>query len=247
MKDIFDFNRFGKLFVYECVNYLPRYIKGIVVAASVLVALWLLSLDGESFLDDGRGGMVCMLFLFAISFSPFFVYKDINDRKKGVLYAMIPASTLEKLLSMIIITLLVVPVIVYVALTATDFVLFALSSMGIGDFTNFDFGNPFTFITSRNDSVYSVLTGVVGILASIMFNTVFRKNKIIKTILFHIAVTFLISFFTIMFVDVFRLDNFVNLMSWVDDNFNVVFYITQLLSTTAIVVITYYRLKRVNY
>ena len=116
MNDIFDFGRFGKLFVYECRNYLPRYIKGMVVFASFLVAAWLFTIASEYPLDS-RTYFISALFFFAIFLSPYFVYKEMNNRKKGYFYAMLPASTFEKLLSMTLVSVVVVPAVVYLSLS----------------------------------------------------------------------------------------------------------------------------------
>lgn len=95
MNDIFDFGRFGKLFVYECRNYLPRYMKGLVVFSSVLFAAWMLTIAMDFPLRDGTN-VISVLYTLAIFLSPYFIYKDMNNRKRGYSYAMIPASTLEK-------------------------------------------------------------------------------------------------------------------------------------------------------
>ena len=39
MNDTFDFGRFGKLFFYECKNYLPLYIKGLIVFSAFIAAI----------------------------------------------------------------------------------------------------------------------------------------------------------------------------------------------------------------
>ena len=122
-----------------------------------------------------------------------------NNRKKGYIYAMIPASTLEKLLSMIVLCIVIVPLLTYAVLTGTDLLLWLLSKIGIGSFLQIDFFNPFIDTVKVDDEylvphIYPVLDSIiyfVNIVSyAIMFNAIFRKNKVLKTILFNMASTF---------------------------------------------------------
>ena len=100
MNEIFDIKRLWKLLQYEVVNYIPNFFKSLLIFASVIAAVWIFSLTVDfDILPYSRVALVTVLFTLAIILSPFIVYKDINNRKKGYIYAMIPASTLEKLLS----------------------------------------------------------------------------------------------------------------------------------------------------
>ena len=264
MNDIFDFGRFGKLFVYECRNYLPRYIKGLVVFAGFLVAAWMLSMSIGGVMSD-RSGYIGVLYNFAIFLSPYFIYKDMNNRKKGYSYAMIPASTLEKLLSMTLVSIVVVPVAVYVSLTLADAVLYALSSIGIGEFLQFYFYNPFEssfeFVFDEYDApVGSIaMASVSSITVAMMFNSIFRKNKIIKTVLFNMALGFLSTFVMIIFVQCTDQEFWMELARSFERFFNAhtpdeimalyncltTLYYMAIIAVT--LVITYFRIKKVNY
>lgn len=262
MNEIFDFGRFCKLFAYECRNYLPRYMKGLIVFSAFIVAAWMLTLTTEETMSD-RSEYICVLYSFAVFLSPFFVYKHINDRKRGYSYAMIPASMLEKLLSMVIVSVFVVPVAVYVSLTLTDAALYGLSCMGIGQFTGLVLYNPFESPFSLDILTVPVrnviLATAVSISSAIMFNAIFRKNKIIKTVLFNMAVLFL---FLILVTSVV---SFVSPGFWYDlsldiesffsayteeevialyNNLTTLWYI---LVIGVFLTITYFRIKRVNY
>ena len=264
MNDIFDFGRFGKLFVYECRNYLPRYMKGLVVFSSVLFAAWMLTIAMDFPLRDRRD-IISVLYTLAIFLSPYFIYKDMNNRKRGYSYAMIPASTLEKLLSMTLVSIFVVPVAVYVSLTLTDAVLYALSSMGIGEFLQFYFYNPFEssfgFVFDEYDApVGSIaMASVSSITVAMMFNSIFRKNKIIKTVLFNMALGFLSTFVMIIFVQCTDSEFWMELARSFERFFNahtpdevmalynclITLYYMAIIAVT--LVITYFRIKKVNY
>ncbi|MBR3616638.1 MAG: hypothetical protein IKL56_08485 [Bacteroidaceae bacterium] len=273
MNDIFDFGRFGKLFVYECRNYLPRYIKGMVVFASFLVAAWLFTIASE-YPFDSRTNFITVLFFFAIFLSPYFVYKEMNNRKKGYFYAMLPASTFEKLLSMTLVSVVVVPAVVYLSLSVTDVLLYALSCAGAGYFTGLEFCNPFNLLTDVDivnlkwnfgDELAALFSGkhivlwcVMNISVVMMFNSIFRKHKIIKTLLFNMAVQFLfqiaVIFFAVWFPEATErfadwVEHFLTdytpgeLLTMID---NTVLLVNTLVTVVALT-ITYFRIKRVNY
>lgn len=188
MSDTFDFGRFCKLFKYECMNYLPRYVKGMLVFAGFIVAAWAFSIKEGYTLND-RTDIIAALLNFAVLLSPYFVYSDINNSKKGYLYAIIPASTLEKLLSMSLMCMVAVPVCAFVALTATDVLLWLFSMMGIGGFEEIVFLNLSALLDYR-----VIISGIAFVSTPMMFNAVFRSHKIIKTILFFLALFFALVF-----------------------------------------------------
>ena len=268
MNDIFDFKRFAKLLKYECVNYLPRYIKGMVVFVSFLVAAWLFSIVSEKDFCT-RAPFMNVLFYFAVCLSPYFVYKDMNHRKRGYSYAMLPASTFEKLLSMSVVSIFVVPVLVYLALSVTDVILYAFSCAGAGNFTGLEFCNPFSLVQPEwymdkefanfFDGKFIVLSCVVSISVFMMFNSIFRKHKIIKTLLFNMAVQFLLQIVIIFFavwnpgnilegidewlVEYARCNTEFDLLS---DIYNIAIAFNVVAMAVAMT-ITYFRIKRVNY
>ena len=135
MNETFDIRRLGTLLRYEIVNYIPHFFKSLLIFASVIAAVWIFSLTIDApIMQFGRAELVRALFILAIILSPFIIYKDMNNRKKGYIYAMIPASTLEKLLSMTVLCVAIVPLLTYAVLTGTDLLLWLLSKVGIGSF-----------------------------------------------------------------------------------------------------------------
>ncbi|MBR4988690.1 MAG: hypothetical protein IKY85_02130 [Bacteroidaceae bacterium] len=269
MNEVFDIKRLGKLMQYEVINYIPHYFKSLLIFASVIAAVWILSLTiEEPIMPGGRDELVKVLFVLAITLSPFIVYKDMNNRKKGYIYAMIPASTLEKLLSMIVLCVVIVPLLAYAVLTATDLLLWLLSKVGIGTFLHMEFYNPFTSIKIVDDEyllphIYPVFDSIiyfVNLVAyTIMFNTIFRKNKVFKTILFNISMTFAFVILTAVIVNITTPEFWENLLSpfveWLDEKTDVELFgyvmttvrcLTVLMSM-AFLYITYFRIKKVNY
>ena len=269
MNEIFDIKRLWKLLQYEVVNYIPNFFKSLLIFASVIAAVWIFSLTVESDVcPHSRDALVGTLFILAIVLSPFIVYKDMNDRKKGYIYAMIPASTLEKLLSMIVLCIVIVPILTYAVLTATDLLLWLLSKVGIGAFLHMEFYNPFTTVKFMDDEyqqpyIYPVFDSIIYlvnlIVYSIMFNTIFRKNKVLKTILFNITMTFATVIFVAFIANIttpeFWEDTFKGLIEWLDGKTDVELFgyvmttvrCLTILMSMAFLSITYFRIKKVNY
>ena len=268
MNDTFDIKRLGRLIKYEVTNYIPNFFKSLLIFASVIAAVWIFSLTFDSDGPHSRDALVGTLFILAIVLSPFIVYKDMNNRKKGYIYAMIPASTLEKLLSMIVLCVVIVPLLAYAVLTATDLLLWLLSKVGIGPFLHMEFYNPFTTVKFVDDEdllphIYPVFDSIiyfVNIIAyTIMFNTIFRKNKVLKTILFNISITFALVILIALIVNITTPEFWENLLSpfveWLDKKTDVELFgyvmtavrcLTVLMSM-AFLSITYFRIKKVNY
>jgi hypothetical protein len=269
MNEVFDIKRLGRLIKYEVTNYIPNFFKSLLICASVIAAVWIVSLTFDaSIMQFGRAELVNALFVLAIALSPFIVYKDMNNRKKGYFYAMIPASTLEKLLSMVVLCVLIVPLLTYAVLTGTDLLLWLLSKVGIGSFLYMDFYNPFTVGEIVNDEyllpyIYPVFDSIlymVNIIAyTIMFNTIFRKNKVLKTILFNMAMSFAFVILTAVVVNVttpeFWEDMFEGIVEWLDEKTDVELFgylmtacrCLTIIMSMAFFSITYFRIKKVNY
>ena len=269
MNETFDIKRLGRLIKYEVINYIPNFFKSLLIFASVIAAVWIFSLTVDfNVCPHSRAGLVNALFVLAIVLSPFIVYKDMNDRKKGYIYAMIPASTLEKLLSMIVLCVVIVPLLAYAVLAATDLLLWLLSKVGIGPFLHMEFYNPFTAVKLVDDEyllphIYPVFDSIiyfVNLIAyTIMFNTIFRKNKVLKTILFNMAMSFAFVILTAVVVNIttpeFWEDMFEGLVEWLDGKTDVELFgyvmttvrCLTILMSMAFLSITYFRIKKVNY
>ena len=270
MNEIFDIKRWWKLVQYEVVNYIPNFFKSLLIFASVIAAVWIFSLTVDfAVWPDGRAELVSGLFALAIMLSPFIVYKDMNNRKKGYIYAMIPASTLEKLLSMFVLCVLVVPVLAYAVLTGTDLLLWLLSQMGMGSFYKMDFYNPFvdallnaTYNYDGLSHSFPILDGMLYIIGTIsytmMFNTIFRKSKVLRTILFNIAMVFASVILTSMVVNIATPEFWERLFEPIVSYYeNLTFEesvkytlvlgrCASIIFATICLVITYFRIKKVN-
>lgn len=248
MNETFDFNRFGKLFTYECGSYVPRFTKVIVIMACIVFASWIITVV----YDDTIGFHVRKLLfssLFGIScfVGPFVAYKYMNDRKKGYAYAMLPASTLEKFTSMFLVCMIVLPMISYFTLVASDALLYLVSMCGVGGFVNIGIYNPLVIDLDGN-GFSMVMSYMASISLSMMFNSIFRKSKIIKTILVYMAVSFMsvilisIPVLNLNHDVIYKIGEFI-----FDLGLEMVANICNILLVAVSLYVTYRRIERVNY
>ena len=127
MSDTFNFKRFWTFFCYDLRQMWRRSGMQTLLIGSGglifsvfwvffgLVTMFKFSTPSVSF----RVGMF-FLCIFLLQLYTTRTYGFITDRKKGQDYLMIPASTLEKFISMIIITLIVIPLAFTVTFMLTD-------------------------------------------------------------------------------------------------------------------------------
>lgn len=204
VSDVFNFPRFGKYLLHDLRNAWSNYGMGLLTLASMPLILYLANIlfhnvwgggwTSPSF-DTRLGVFILILFIFVISF-PSRVYGNLTSKKEGSDYLMIPASRLEKFVSMLVVCLIAVPVC-YLGLY---FLEDAFLSLVDPTYTQSLVGENINNITNGNifsdDSDFSVGIGLVGggipaayaslagtILVFLLGALCFRKWKIGGTIL----------------------------------------------------------------
>lgn len=253
MNNVFDIDRFGNLFAYECRNFLPRIANALITYVCIIFSFWAVMVAAQETMSAWlRSGIISFIFGVACAIGPFIVYYNANNRRKGYYYAMIPASTLEKFISMLILCLLVVPFLSYVALTAADYLLYLVSPQGVFGFKEFILFNP---LYSENiyvdgDVVESGSTFfgyLLSVSLSMMYNMVLRSAKIIKAILISMAVVFAIMIAFIIVI-VHNIETILELFNdFTASQFLLLYNIVVISLSVLFLWVTYRRIKRVNY
>lgn len=127
--DIFSWKRFGKVVRHDLGTLPSQYGVMLLVIALLPAALWLLMLAFSGFEINGsapevpptvRWILLVLLAQLAALLTPARLYRTCNMPKEGIYYAMLPASKLEKYLSMLLFSLVVCPLMVLVGLFAID-------------------------------------------------------------------------------------------------------------------------------
>lgn len=191
MNNIFDIQRFGKVLVNDLkTKYKTKFftITGIALYPFIFVLLSLFNWDMFILGAELRQVFTMFIGAFSILLAPFVLYGNVNKKKRGTDYIMLPASAFEKYLSMLIMCIVVTPVTTVGACYLVDTVAATI------------FPNILPGYSVNNISIewYVVLVVALYSSVSILGNLVFRKHKIIATtcigflsaiILFSVALT----------------------------------------------------------
>jgi len=208
MSDIFDFRRFAKYFSYDVkrvsVSHGPSllFFGCFPVVLFLIVGLWgLIFGEGHNWatpLLNARTSVFFVLSLIVMIIMPSHVYGRITEKKAGSSWLMIPASRLEKFLSMILNCFVLIPIVYFALYFATDWLISLLNpeyGAPIIEFSNI----KEALIGETEDSPYVVnsvpfiLSIITTTIAPFFFGAVyFRKNKVLWTLvlLFVLLVLF---------------------------------------------------------
>lgn len=212
MKDIFNIRRFGKYFVSDLRGAAANFGLSLVLLACSGIIVYLF-MGFFSLITSGTwdgSGMAIRFATLAISYVVLMIsmppkcYGHMTDKRAGSAWLMIPASTLEKCLSMVLITTLVIPVIFFGLHCGLDAILCAIDpncgdsfftimgtipslldeipEIAVAEFVT-DMMRPYSFI---DDHVYGILVFLLGAIC-------FKKNKSAKTILCLIGLSMGVS------------------------------------------------------
>ncbi|MBR5063392.1 MAG: hypothetical protein IKX05_01610 [Bacteroidales bacterium] len=128
--EVFNFSRFWNYFKYDLKQMWRNHSKPALFIGGMgllLYVIWVLL--ALVFTGSWTGpGIAARCTVFVIAFTVLELYQTrtyghLTDPQKGSAWLMVPASTLEKFISMMLITLIVIPVLFFVAFFAIDSIL----------------------------------------------------------------------------------------------------------------------------
>ena len=224
MNNTLDIKRFGKILKHDGLNFFPNMILALAILWAIPIIIYLFTSlipsdeTSKEFDAFPRISTIDFIKKIAIIIAPVRLYKYCNDSHQGITYAMLPASTLEKFLSMVIYCVIVTPII-YIAGALTIDSLLALFhgpyngfavAYYFDSFAQFDHSiEKSQLVFNEEDalllfnsisSTYMLIIGLLGtlMLSSIfMFgNMIFKKHKTAKMIgiLILLAIILMIVF-----------------------------------------------------
>jgi len=220
MNNTLDFKRLGKVIRHDGMNFLPNLGLTLVILLAIPVVIWLISNLTPGYEPIGnfsRISLIDSLKMLVLVFAPVRLYKHCNDPRKGIGYAMLPASILEKFISMVFYCVVVAPVVYVAGALVVDTVLavfkgpyegFAVTNY-FNDLAqinnafsenNLIFDESWPLFFNRISPTYIALLGICGHLAIssiFMFgNMIFKKHKTSKMIgiLILLFIIFMIIF-----------------------------------------------------
>ncbi len=119
MKEIFDLRRFGKYFTSDLRSCAANYGLSMAMISFMIVIIYIGSVIFSLLIDDSWSGpalgerffVFCVSMFVLVATMPVKCYGKLTEKRVGSEWLMIPASSFEKFLSMVIITMLVVPLL----------------------------------------------------------------------------------------------------------------------------------------
>lgn len=264
MKKIININRVGKLIKKDLSENLRKIVVIISTMIITTIAVWLLTviLKGNS----ATGTTERLHFIRALTFvslfiTPFILYGFINHKFHGVNYTLIPATVLEKLISIFIVSSVIVPVVIFCGAIVTDTVL-ALATPST--YKGYLFASS-GILSNSGSTIVKVFGSFFLISSTALYgNLLFRKNKMLMTILSVIGINMLL-----MVVMIILIKSGLDLSEWIKNysvnnggqvvitmgkpsgilvdvnrTLNIIFFI---LIPSALYTASYFRLKRIRF
>lgn len=240
MNNKFDWNRFCKVVNKDFRNMWPMFGTTMLILAALPFAVWLFMVvvDRDSALaPDIRLMMIEGVAYIAALMAPSRMYRTWNLRNEGIYYAMLPASKLEKFCSALLYSLIICPLAVYLGGMVLDVFLTALPFGPWRDWLwQGEMGFPFTFdistlgerfVNEEGAEMYMyfgilwIVSCWIGYICTVLMfvftSTLFKKHKVLQTILWLYLIEFVISIVLIpVFIAVFTNTD---LMEWIYDTF----------------------------
>ena len=215
MNNTFSFNRFKNLLLKDGKMYIRNFGTSLIVWCCLNAIFWIFNfLFGTSSDPLFRFGMLCTWTGLAMMMVPSKVYGTANLSREGVGFAMLPASSLEKFISMFIYCAIVTPVVVFFGgylvdallslfpfggfekpihlYTINDFVHMMDNSEGVIQSSNmeFSFNDVFPIAAIR----ISLYVGIIQWAAIFMLgNMLFKKHKAGKTLVCYMGISYVLS------------------------------------------------------
>ena len=114
MNNTFSFNRFKNLLLKDGKMYIRNFGSTLIVLCCMTAILWIFTLlFGKSADGASRFAIIVASAALAMMLVPSKVYGKANLSREGVDFAMMPASSLEKFVSMFVYCAIVTPIVVF--------------------------------------------------------------------------------------------------------------------------------------
>ena len=215
MNNTFSFNRFKNLLLKDGKMYIRNYGTSLIVFCCLNAIFWIFNLlFGSSSESAFRFGMLCLWTGLALMMAPEKVYGKANLSREGVGFAILPASSLEKFVSMFIYCAIVTPIVVFFGgylvdtllslfpfggfekpihlYTINDFVHMMDNSEGVVQSGNMElsFGDVFPIGVMRTSLYMSIIQWAAIFMLG---NMLFKKHKAGKTFACYLGIGYVLS------------------------------------------------------
>ena len=189
MNNRFDLKRFGQVVAEDWKLYLRRFGVTLIVWASLPVLIWITSLVFEVEIDPGaRAGFIAAFIIATVMTVPAHMYGKANLSREGVSFAMLPATSSEKFLSMVLYCSIVTPLFCGLGAWAIDSL---LTLLPFGGFKEFVF--PFTMEYLGHNLLFAAMLFFTESSLFMLGNMIFKKRKTGKTFAWILLILFVLT------------------------------------------------------
>ena len=266
MNNVFDIKRFGNYFLYDLRrgwnNYGISLLLLGVVPAIVFLAFQFFSLISGNGIGETPDEMkffslilTCVVVFFGAGAK---LYGFLTEKKAGSDFLMLPASTLEKWLSMVLIVCIVLPVILFTLLIATDFLMNLFFPIAYGErIFGLNLGKELTDMLESEGITFNFpaimfLNWCDNILIFTLGAICFKKAKVAKTLLcvmlFSMVVsTLMVAFFGTTHIDPENITDFFSSPDKAISAFNWIISIIFTVTIGGLLGGIYYRLRTLKH
>ena len=212
MNKIFDTNRFGRYLAYDLHNLRANYGLSMLLLSFLPVVLYLITVlfnvvthglfgSWQGWVSPPFEMRIVVFFtaLFILTVSmPIRQYGALTDKQYGSDWLMIPASRTEKFISMLLVTLVIVPLVFLVLYNLTDWILSvcdptygqALVRVNLNE-SMFGDGQE---VTLGAGGLWLLWSGIAaGLLIFLLGGLCFKRKKAAKTFLCLFALSFVLT------------------------------------------------------
>ena len=217
MNNTFSFNRFKNLLLKDGKMYIRNFGSTLIVLCCMTAILWIFTLlFGKSADGASRFAIIVASAALAMMLVPSKVYGKANLSREGVDFAMMPASSLEKFVSMFLYCAIVTPIVVFFGgylvdaflsifpfggfekpirlYSLNEIIRMANDTEGVVNVGDFELSLEQVFpIGVMRTSLY---VGIIQWAAIFMLgNMLFKKHKAGKTFACYLGISYLFSMF----------------------------------------------------
>ena len=184
MNNTLDINRLGKVIKHDGASFAQNLGLALIILWAIPLVIWLFSslTPSPGHIDSfSRISIISTLGTILLILTPARLYKYCNDSRQGIGYAMMPASSLEKFISMVFYCVIVAPIIYLAGALAIDSILAVLG----GPYEGFAIADYFNDLSQfRNMVRQKMMMGDEDyvLLASCLSPTVIILSKILNTL-----------------------------------------------------------------
>ena len=189
MNNKFDFKRFKQVVAEDWRLYFRRFGITLAVWSCLPIVIWITSLVFGIDVDpEPRAGFILAFIFATVMTVPAHVYGKANLSRDGVSFAMLPATSSEKFLSMVLFCSIITPLFCGLGSWAVDSLLTLLPFGGFKAFVE-----PFKLEYPAHNTLVGAMLFFTESSLFMLGNMIFKKRKTGKTFAWILLILFVLT------------------------------------------------------